>query len=424
MSGTASPGPRTAADAGTGATATGAGPLAVAARARTEELRCELLALSHAVHAEPETRFEEHAASARLRAALDAHGFSVEAGVGGLPTAFRATREFGAPGGGPTLAVFCEYDALPGLGHGCGHNVIAAAGVGAALATAALLAEQGAPGRLLVIGSPGEEGGGGKVRLIEAGVLDGVDAAVMTHAAGYDAVSRTNLGRLSLEAVFTGRASHASAAPEGGRNALDAATLLLVAIGLLRQQITPDARIHARVAEGGQSINIIPERSRVELFVRSLDSGYLRGRLLEAVRDCVRGAAIATGTTYEFAEVAPAYDPVLANPVLAALAAEAFAALGRPIPHGTGWSGAAGSTDMGNVSQRMPALHPYVCAVPGVALHTRDFAAGAAGPEADAAVLDGGAMLAAVLTALFTDPDRLAQAKAEFEAATGAGARR
>ncbi|MCF3965503.1 M20 family metallopeptidase, partial [Streptomyces fuscigenes] len=399
---------------------TAAARLARAARARTEELRAELLALSHAVHAEPELRFEEHAAAGRLRATLGAHGFQVEAGTGGMPTAFRATRELGPPGEGPTLAVFCEYDALPGLGHGCGHNVIAAAGVGAALATAALAGEHGAPGRLLVIGSPGEEGGGGKVRLLEAGVLDGVDAAVMVHAAGYDAVSRTNLGRLSLEAVFTGRASHASAAPEGGRNALDAATLLLVAIGLLRQQITPDARIHAKVAEGGQSINIIPERARVELFVRALDSGYLRGRLLEAVGDCVRGAAIATGTTHELAEVAPAYDPVLANPVLAGLAADAFAALGRPIPHGSGWSGAAGSTDMGNVSRRVPALHPYVCAVPGAALHTRDFAAGAAGRDADAAVLDGAAMLGSVLTALLTDPGRLAAAKAEFAAATSA----
>ncbi|GAA3732632.1 M20 family metallopeptidase [Streptomyces tremellae] len=401
----------------TGTGTTPAAPLALAARAHTEDLRGELLALSHAVHAEPELRFEEHVAAARLRALLDAHGFAVDAGTAGLPTAFRATREQG--GGGPTLAVFCEYDALPGLGHGCGHNVIAAAGAGAALATARLLSERHVPGRIVVLGSPGEEGGGGKVRLVEAGALDGVDAAVMVHAAGYDAVSRTNLGRLSLEAVFTGRASHASAAPEGGRNALDAATLLLVAIGLLRQQTTPDTRIHAKIAEGGQSINIIPERTRVELFARCLDSGYLRGRLLDAVRDCVRGAAIATGTSYTFEEVAPAYDPVLANPVLAALAADAFAALGRPVPPGTGWAGAAGSTDMGNVSQRVPALHPYVCAVPGAALHTRDFAAGAAGPDADAAVLDGAAMLAGVLGALFTEPGRLAQAKAAFAAADG-----
>lgn len=413
----------------------GAGELAVEARRQTEKVRSELLTLSHAIHGKPELRFEEHAASARLRATLEAHGFAVEAGLGGLPTAFRASRVLGGngadgsrdgsrdggaaggDGGGPTLAVFCEYDALPGLGHGCGHNIIASAGVGAALATATMMAERGGAGRLLVIGSPGEEGGGGKVRLVEAGVLDGVDAAVMTHPAGFDAVSRTNLGRLSLEAVFTGRASHASAAPEGGRNALDAATLLLVAIGLLRQQIRSDSRIHAKIAEGGQSINIIPERARVELFVRSIDSAYLRGRLLEAVRDCARGAAIATGTTYDFAEVAPAYDPVLANPVLAELAAEAFGGLGRPIPRGEGWAGSAGSTDMGNVSQLVPALHPYICAVPGVALHTRDFVGAAVSESGDAAVLDGAAVLAAVLTSLFTKPDLLDGARAAFAAA-------
>ncbi|MFI6344368.1 amidohydrolase [Streptomyces sp. NPDC050560] len=396
-----------------GNTAAGA-RFAAAARARTGAVADELLELSHALHARPELRFEEHEAAGRLRALLAGHGFAVEEGTGGLPTAFRAERVFGEPGAGPVLAVFCEYDALPSLGHGCGHNVIAAAGAGAALATAALMAEHGAKGTLLVIGSPGEEGGGGKVRLIEAGVLDGVDAAVMVHAAGYDAVSRTNLGRLSLEAVFTGRASHASAAPERGRNALDAATLLLVALGLLRQQLTPDSRVHAKVAEGGQSINIIPEHTRVELFARATDSGYLRGRLLDAVHDCVRGAAIATGTDYTFGEKAPAYDPMDPSPVLTALAADAFAALGRPIPPGSGWAGPAGSTDMGNVSMRVPALHAYVDAVPGAALHTRDFAAGAASPPADAAVLDGGAMLAAVLMALFTEPELLERARAAF----------
>lgn len=387
--------------------------LAHQARAHVEPLRPRLLSLSRAIHAEPELRFAEHAAAGRLTAALAADGFAVETGVGGMATAFRATREFGT--GGPTLAVFCEYDALPGLGHGCGHNIIASAGVGAAAATAALLAGQGAAGRLVVLGSPGEEGGGGKARLIEAGILDGIDAAVMTHPAGFDAVSRTNPGRLSLEAVFHGRASHAAAAPEGGRNALDAATLLLVAIGLLRQQVRADSRIHAKVAEGGQSINVIPERARVEVFVRSPDHDYLRGRLHEAVRDCARGAALATGTTSEFNEVAPAYDPVLPNPVLASLAAATFGALGRPLSPGTGWSGPAGSTDMGNVSRRLPALHPYICAAPETALHTREFERAAASASGDEAVLDGAALLATLLTALFTRPDLLGAARDAFE---------
>jgi amidohydrolase len=313
--------------------------------------------------------------------------------------------------------VFCEYDALPGLGHGCGHNIIAAAGLGAALATADLMAERGLAGRLVVLGSPGEEGGGGKVGLIDAGALHTIDAAVMTHPAGFDAVSRTNLGRLSLEAVFHGRASHAAAAPELGRNALDAATLLLVAIGLLRQQLSTDARVHAKVADGGQSINIIPERTRVELFARSADHGYLRGRLYEALRDCVQGAALATGTTAELTEPAPAYDPVLANPVLADMAAKTFTALGRPIAPATGWAGPAGSTDMGNVSRVVPALHPYICAAPGAALHTREFAQVAAEGGGDSAVLDGAALLATLLTALFTRPDLVAAARGAFEQA-------
>ncbi len=388
--------------------------LAGAARRHVDSVAPGLLALSHAIHAEPELRFAEHAASARLVAALTSGGFGVESGIAGMPTAFRATRVFGT--GGPTLAVFCEYDALPGLGHGCGHNIIASAGVGAAVATAALLAERAAAGRLVVIGSPGEEGGGGKVKLIEAGALQGIDAAVMAHPAGFDAVTRTNLGRLSLRASFTGKASHAAAAPEEGRNALDAATLLMVAIGLLRQQVRSDSRIHAKVAEGGQSINIIPERAVVELFIRSVDHAYLRGRLLEAVGDCVRGAALATGCTAELAEVAPAYDPVRADPVLAGLAAEAFGALGRPIPPVTGWSGPAGSTDMGNVSQLIPALHPYVCVAPQVPLHTREFEAAAAGAGGDAAVLDGAALLATVLTGLFTRPELLDQARERFTA--------
>ena len=167
--------------------------------------------------------------------------------------------------------------------------------------------------------------------MADAGVLSDVDVAVMVHPAGFDAVSRTNLGRVSLEAVFTGRASHAAAAPEHGLNALDAATLLLVAIGLLRQQLRTDSRLHANLVEGGDAINVIPERSRVTLFIRSPDLDYLRGRLYEGLRDCVRGAAIATGTEFELTEIAPAYDPVRTNPVLAELATHTFATLGRPI---------------------------------------------------------------------------------------------
>jgi amidohydrolase len=385
----------------------------VTARDEVDALAGELLGISHDIHAHPELRFTEHAAAARLVDFLTAQGFDVTGGVAGLPTAFRAERVFGF--GGPTIAVFCEYDALPGIGHACGHNIIAAAGAGAAAATARWLADNDGNGRLVVLGSPGEEGGGGKVTLVEHGQLDGVDAAVMVHPAGFDAVSRTNLGRVSLEATFTGRASHAAAAPELGRNALDAATLLLVAIGLLRQQLRDGSRVHANVVDGGDSINVIPEHAKVSLFIRSTDAEYLRGRLYEAVRDCVLGAALATGTKGELAEVAVAYQPVRTNPVLAEVAERAFAAVGRPIDPDTGFAGPAGSTDMGNVSQVVPAIHPYVRVAPGLAIHTREFEDAAGGHDGDRAVLDGAKMLATVVTELFTRPELVARAKAAFD---------
>jgi amidohydrolase len=388
-------------------------------REQVTGLASELLAMSHAIHDQPELRFEEHHAAGLLQDFLAGEGFTVRAGLGGMPTAFRAERSFG-PGGGPVIAVFCEYDALPGLGHACGHNIIATAGAGAAAAAARHLARPGAPGpqpagTLVVLGSPGEEGGGGKVRLVEAGELAGIDAAVMVHPAGFDSVARTNLGRVSLRATFSGHASHAAAAPELGRNALDAATLLLVAIGLLRQQLRADSRIHAKVAEGGDSINVIPERTVVELFIRSPDSGYLRSRLLDAVRDCVAGSALAAGCTWELAEAAPAYDPVRPNPVLADLAGQAFAQVGRDVDP-TAMSGNAGSTDMGNVSQVVPSLHPYLEVVPGVAIHTREFAVAARAEAGDRAVLDGATLLAVMTSELLTRPELAVAARAAFDA--------
>ena len=384
--------------------------LAADLTARVDAHAGDLVALSHDIHDQPELGFAEHHASKRLVTALAAAGFTVTTEAAELPTAFRAERVFGT--GGPTIAVFCEFDALPEIGHACGHNIIATAGLGAALTVAERLDANGGNGKLVVLGSPAEEGGGGKVLMAEAGLLSDVDVAVMVHPAGFDAVSRTNLGRVSLEAVFTGRASHAAAAPEHGLNALDAATLLLVAIGLLRQQLRTDSRLHANLVEGGDAINVIPERSRVKLFIRSPDVDYLRGRLYQGLRDCVRGAAIATGTEFELTEVAPAYDPVRTNPVLAELATHAFAALGRPIDPVTGTSGNAGSTDMGNVSQLVPAIHPYIRVTPGLAIHTRDFAAAARAADGDRAVRDGAGLLAITMAALFDHPDLVERAKA------------
>lgn len=369
-----------------------------------EDLLPELVAISHAIHAAPELRFEEHAASALLQRSLAYHQFSVSPATAGMATAFLAERRFGE--GGPTVAIFCEFDALAGIGHGCGHNIIAAAGTGAAVAAGDHLA--GRPqvaGRILVVGSPGEEGGGGKLRLLEAGVLDDVDAAIMVHPAGFDAVRRTNPGRASFEVRFRGRAAHAAAAPEEGRNALDGATLLLVALGLLRQQIRPDARIHAIVRDGGQSVNVIPEEAAVSVFLRSPDGAYLRGRLELALRDCAAGSALSTGTTADVVEPSPPYLPVEPNPVLLELARRAWEAVGRDPSGGGAEGGSSGSTDMGNVSHAMPAVHPYLCVVPGAVLHTREFTTMACGPDGDRAVADGATVLGVMACALLEHPE-------------------
>nr|MDA8391591.1 amidohydrolase [Actinomycetota bacterium] len=220
-----------------------------------------LVALSHEVFEDSEIRFQEHRSSARVAAHLEKEGFEVNRGTGGMPTAFRAERAIGT--GGPSLAIFCEYDALPEIGHACGHNVIATAGAGAAAAVASQLEAEGTPCRVIVLGSPAEEGGGGKVKLIQAGQLDGVDAAIMVHPAGFDAEYKANLGRVALEVAFTGRAAHAAATPDEGRNALDGAALFLTAIGLLRQQLRSSSRIHAIIVEGGGAVNVIPERARL-----------------------------------------------------------------------------------------------------------------------------------------------------------------
>lgn len=377
------------------------------------EVLPQLLTLSHQIHADPELRFEEHRAAAALCDALADEGFVVSKDIAGMETAFRAERKFGT--GGPTIAVFCEYDALQGIGHACGHNIIAAAGAGAGIVASRWLEiAGGVNGSIVVLGSPGEEGGGGKTYLIREGALAGVDAAVMVHPAGYNAVARPNLSRVSLEVEFAGRASHAAAAPEQGLNALDAATLFLVALGLLRQQLRADSRVHAIIVEGGEAVNIIPERTRVEVFVRSPDPQYLRSRLYKAVQDCAEGAAQATGNVAKVSEVAPAYESVISNPVIGDLVAAALAAVGRPPEAETGSPGSAGSTDMGNVSRIVPAIHPYISVTPDLPIHSRKFEEAAGAEPGDKAVADGATVLAAVVVGLLERPSLVQSAHDAF----------
>ncbi|MGX1669412.1 M20 family metallopeptidase [Streptomyces sp. NPDC055400] len=383
-----------------------------ALRERAGELRSLLLDTSHRIHERPETRFEEFHACQLLCEQLKQHGFEVRSPVAGLETAFLGVHETGSPG--PTVAVFCEYDALPGIGHGCGHNIIAAAGLGAGLLLKSLLEQDSSlGGRLLVVGSPGEEGGGGKVPLIDDGILDGVDAAVMLHPSGENLAAMRTLSRASMNVTFTGRAAHAAVSPHTGINALDAAVLTYNAIGLLRQQVTPDTRIHAIIKEGGEAHNIIPERAVVELSVRCEDPRVLLEDLRPRVENCARGAALATGVDIHIEHPDPPYLSIQPNPVLERLVDDAYRALGRTTePHRA--EVYPGSTDMGNVSQVVPSIHPNIEIVPGLTMHSRTATDLAGGEHGDQAVLDGALMLAMTGSALFRSADVVTEVKSAF----------
>jgi amidohydrolase len=387
------------------------------ARIRTavDELRERLLATSHDIHANPELLFEEHRASARLADELERGGLRVERGVGGLATAFRAELDGGEPG--PTLAILAEYDALPGIGHACGHNIIATSALGTGLALAR--SGQRFPGRVLIIGTPGEEGGGGKILLAEAGVFDDVDASFMLHPSRSDMVRRSSLASSRIELVFHGKASHAAGAPDLGVNALEAVIQTFVGVNARRLQMRADARVHGIITHGGDAVNIIPARASARLSGRARDRAYQR-RLVAMLRDAAEAGATATGARLQWAETR-GYDNTVPNPTIADVMARNMAALGRPVIEPAP-DERMGSTDMGDISQILPAVHAYFAIVPeSIANHTVEFAAAAASPAGDAAVLDGAATLAMTAAELLADPSLIAQAGADFDRQLAAG---
>lgn len=369
-----------------------------------------LLGLSHRIHAHPEIRFEEHQASGWLAHALEARGFVVERGVGGLPTAFEARLD-GRPGG-PTVALLCEYDALPGLGHACGHNVIATMGAGAAFALAPLMID--VTGNLRVIGTPAEEGGGGKALLIEAGVFDGVDVALMIHPYHQNQAGMATLASTKWQVTYTGVPAHAAMAPHLGRNALDAVRLAFAGIDALRQQLRDDVRLHAIVTDGGAAANIIPETASMTMVARARDGRHLFDELVPRLRDLFQGAALMTGTTLTLEDASPAYAEIKANAPLERAFERHVARLGRELTPFDPLA-PAGSTDLGNVSQVLPALHGML-AIDDVALpHTAAFADAARSERGDATVLDGARVLAGMALDLFTDAALLDQVRRGFD---------
>ena len=388
-----------------------------------EGLGPELVGLSHDVHDHPETGWNEHYAMAAVGALLESHGIDHEDGVFDLATALRA--EVGAidDARAPAVAILCEYDALPGIGHGCGHNVMCAQAVGAFLALAAIDRELdgGLPGRVVLQTTPAEENSTCKEILARRGAFDGVDAAVMAHSYGYDLTRQTWLGARRFRVVFTGVPAHASAAPFMGRNALDAAVLALNGISMLRQQLSPTDRVHAIIVDGGQVPNIVPERAEVSARVRSKYPETLVD-LFRRVSDVFRGAGLMAGVGVEIiADGSPNEMPVRDNRPLLRSWVRAQRERGRePLPFGVVTESIAAGTDFGNVSVRLPGIHPLVSVGDeSLMLHTREMEEAAGSAAGDAAVLDGAYGLAAVAADYLDDARLREQVRADFEAEGG-----
>jgi amidohydrolase len=362
-----------------------------------------LIALSHGVHEDAELAFEEHRSSARLVAALDAAGLRVETGVAGLDTAFVATA-----GSGPlTVAICAEYDALPGIGHACGHNVIAASAVGAGLALAPLADDLGIT--VKVIGTPAEEGGGGKILMLDAGVFDGVHAAMMVHPAPDESLTLPCLAVEHLTVRYRGREAHASGYPHLGLNAADALTVAQVAIGLLRQHLEPSHRVHGIVTHGGDAPNIIPGNTQGAWYVRAATLAALE-ELSPRVHACFEAGALATGCAVEVELASPRYSEFLPDALLLAAYEREALALGRSFPERDPSSLLSGSTDMANVSLAVPTIHPMLGIESGGAVnHQPGFTAAAARPSADRAMLDGALAMARTVIAIALDEDSRTQ---------------
>ncbi len=380
--------------------------------------RAEVLVdAAHQIHARPELGFEERFAHELLTGIVEADGVDVQRQACDLETAFvgRAGRA------GPTIAVLCEYDALPGLGHACGHNIIATAGLGAGLALAALADDLG--GRVVILGTPAEEGGGGKVMMAERGALAGVDAAMMVHPAGADLLSMDAIAIQQLWVDYHGEAAHAAASPHQGRNALDAAVLGYVNVAALRQHIRPTERIHGIFTRAGDKANIVPEHTSAQWYVRSPTREGLEP-LKARTLACLEAGAGAAGCRMEHRWKDPVYDNMIDNgPMLESYRRNA-ARTGRDLGDPKVVPGVVGSTDMGNVSHLVPSIHPMIKVSPAhVSIHSQEFVRHAASATADAAVLDGAKALAMTVIDLWLRSEVLDAARADFVAATAGTSR-
>jgi len=376
---------------------------------RVDALAPRLVHASRAIHANPELGYEERFAHDLLTELIEEQGLTAQRGAWGVSTAFDAQ----AGTSGPSIAVLCEYDALPGIGHACGHNVIAAAGLGAGLAAASVA--EAAGGRVRIMGTPAEESGGGKVLMARAGAFEDVDAAMMVHPADADLTAIDAIAIQQLLVQFHGKAAHAAAAPWNGRNALDAAVLGYMNVAALRQHIRPEERIHGIFTRGGDKPNIVPSETAMEWYVRSGTLESLQP-LMQRVLGCLQGAADACEVEMTHQWVGISYADMIDNVAMVQAYAGNAARLGRVVLDPAAAHKVTGSTDMGNISYLVPSIHPMIqVAEHGVPIHSVAFAEFAGGEGGDRAVIDGAKAMAMTVIDLWTSPDLLARAKAEFD---------
>ncbi len=371
----------------------------------------ELIDLQKSIHQNPELPLQEHRSASLLVEFLSKEGFNLETGLAGLETSFRADR--GDASKRPRLAFLAEYDALPGLGHACGHSIIASASVGAAAAVARCFPDL----PVTVMGTPAEEIGAGKIPLLAAGAFEGIDLSMMVHPSSRRQVIKFFLGVVQRTVTFHGKSAHAAAYPEEGVNALDGAILFYNAVASLRQQLPDQCRIHNIITEGGTAANIIPELARALCVVRALDLPVLEGALRK-VEDCARGAAKATGTEVDLKPARKLVMPLKANRTLSGIYREELKAEGLVEYDGPEDKG-LGSSDIGNLSQAMPVIHPHVpIGEPGsVSIHTRKFEEAAGGPAGEQAVEEGACLLALTACRVLMEGDTWKNIKDEFDAA-------
>ena len=368
--------------------------------------RGELEELSLLIHSNPELSLEEENSSRWLAEYLVGKGFDVTKPAYGLPTAFEAV--YGE--GSPSIGIIAEYDALPGIGHACGHNIIATAAVGAGLA--AKIAADAFGATIRVIGAPGEEGRGGKIRMARNGAFTNVDAAMMVHPGDYNTSGCEAMAVAILSVEFHGKASHAAGAPQQGVNALEAMIISYNAINSLRQHVVDGSRVHGIITDGGQAANVVPAHSAGLFYIRAKDDDYVE-TLKERVVGCFQAGAQATGARLEHRWSEPQYSTMKNNGVISGLYARNLQNLGRTIEPYAGRN--FGSTDMGNVSYMAPSIHPIIAVAPrGVPIHTEEFEIHAGSDAGHAAMTDGATAMAWTVIDLLAEPTRLAQAKEEF----------